>query len=878
MKPHLLLLLFMLAAPLGFAAPAHSLTVGDGFVDPISFPDAQPVFSWKLPTGTSRQTAYRLEITAADRSWDSGWIESAQSVRVPGPPDPFAAGDRATWRVNVRDEQGDELGWSDPARFELGLLTTADWSAAWIRPSQAHDPDAEPVGELRRTFSLDQSVTRARLHVTARGAFALQLNGTRVGDDHFVPGLTPYENRIDTLTYDVTDQLRPGDNTLHAALGTGWFAGRYPFEAEKPGPYGRHPQLLLQLELTLAGGSTRTIVSDKNWEGSFNGPIRSSSIYDGEHFDARQHVSDWAPVDVDPDLSYAVLQPKPFAPVRATETLATQAISEPVPGRFIFDLGQNMVGWARLQMPVQRDQTITVKFGEMLQADGTLYNANYRAAKSTDTYTAATDGTITWEPHFTFHGFRYVELSGLAPDAAPQPDWVTGVVLHSDLTPTGTFTSSHAKLNQLQSNIVWGWRGNSLDIPTDCPQRDERAGWTGDAQVFCPTAMFLTDGHAFWRSWLASMRLEQDADGVIPSIIPSANIKWRARSPGWMDAAAVIPWEVYVRTGDATILAENFAMMEKLVGWYRSQSVDGLLPTIEGFGDWLQPHAAAQITPEDGMGDRRGDTPRPLLGVAYYARSTQLLAQAARVLGRDELAATYAAEAAAIRAAFTRAYFDAEGRLQNVPESQTAYALAIAFDLLPAKLIPAAGEHLARLVRDVADTHLRTGFLGTPVLTFALDRTGHADLAAALLFQESYPSWFYPINQGATTMWERWNSYTHADGFGDVSMNSFNHYAYGAVGQWMYERIAGLAPDPAYPGYKHILVRPLVVPQLDHAEATLETPYGLAASGWRRVGDTVTLTVTVPPNSTATVTLPDGATHVCEPGTRTFTFPAPATP
>jgi alpha-L-rhamnosidase len=387
--------------------------------------------------------------------------------------------------------------------------------------------------------------------------------------------------------------------------------------------------------------------------------------------------------------------------------------------------------------------------------------------------------------------------------------------------------------------------------------------------------MFLTDGLAFWRSWLASMRLDQDDNGIIPSIIPAANVTWRGRSPGWMDAAVVIPWEVYVRTGDTTVLAENLEMMEKLVGWYREQAVDGLQTNIKGFGDWLQPHPQNTETRNGHIGGLRGDTPFAVLGTAYHARSTALLARAARVLGHDDKADRYDAEAAAIRAAFTAAYFDTEGRLQSVPETQTAYALAIAFDLLPAELRGAAGEHLARLVRE-AGHHLRTGFLGTPVLAAALDRTGHADLAAELVFKESYPSWFYSINQGATTMWERWNSYTHEDGFGDVAMNSFNHYAYGAIGQWMYERIAGLAPDPTNPGYKHLLVRPLIVPQLDSAEAEFETPFGRAASGWVREEGNITVSVTIPSNTTASIHLPgDDHAKTFAAGTHRFVLAIP---
>jgi len=607
------------------------------------------------------------------------------------------------------------------------------------------------------------------------------------------------------------------------------------------------PELLLQLEVVYQDGTRERVVSDGQWEGTRNGPIVTASIYDGEHVDARKEVTDWAPVTATNALGTARLTPKPFPPVRVTETLAVKKITEPQPGRFVFDLGQNMVGIPKIKIPVEKDQTVTIRFAETLQTNGVPYTANYRSAKSTDSYTAAKTGVIEWQPTFTFHGFRYVELSGLPKHAKPEKDWVTGLVLHSDLKRIGSFESSHAKLNQLRSNIVWGQRGNFLEIPTDCPQRDERLGWTGDAQAFGPTAMFNYDCHAFFKSWLGSMRDDQFKDGRIPHVIPNVLGNGQGDSPGWMDAATFIPWDLYVRTGDTEVLAENFQMMEKLVGSYRAHSTNGLLPKIKGFGDWLQPYAK----------DNKGETPHHLLGVAFYARSAKILADSAKILGKTEEAKRYAAEAESVKQAFAKHYLDAEGKLQNAPETQTGYVLALAFDLVPQELKAKVGEHLVRLVK-AADGHLRTGFLGTPYLTSVLEQTGHADLALDLLFKETYPSWFYSINQGATTMWERWNSYSHDKGFGDVNMNSFNHYAYGAINQWMVERLAGLAPDPGAPGYKYMTVRPLIGGPLDFVKATLETPYGKASSAWTRKGSEVVMDITIPPNTTAAIVFPDG--------------------
>lgn len=837
---------------------AHSLNVGEGFTDPLGYHDARPGFSWKLPEGIKHQTAYRIEVSGESLVWESGWVESDQSVLMPYGGEYLQSRQQIEWRVQFKDENGIASDWSEPGTVELGLLSKNDWSAKWIRPATNAPENVEKVSLLQRGFELEGSIEKARLYVTARGLFEVSLNDEKVGNDHFANGFTSYSNRLDSLTYDVTDQLQQGENSLDVLLAYGWYAGRFGWSGQRQN-YGDYPELLLQLEVVYEDGRTERIVSDESWQSSMDGPILFSSIYDGEHVDARKQWDDWQPVIAEPELGSARIVPKPFAPVRETEFLPVKEIIEQEDGRYIFDLGQNMVGWARLNIPVVEDQTTRVRFAEMLNPDGTMHTDNYRTAKSTDFYTAAENGNVEWEPKFTFHGFRYVELSGLPEGVTPQKDWLTGVVLHSDLTKTGSFETSHAKLNHLQRNITWGQRGNFLDIPTDCPQRDERAGWTGDAQVFVPTSMFNYDSHAFWKSWLTSMRDDQMENGNIPDIIP--DILGKGGSPGWVDAVTFIPWEIYLRTGDTEVLTENYDMMEGLLGWYRNQMVDGLMPNIQGYGDWLQPYSS---------NDRFGDTPHSILGLAFYGRSSQVMADVAAVLGNDQDARKYTAEAESIAQSFADYYFDAEGRLQNVPETQTSYLLAIEFDLIPDSMKERATQNLVRLI-DEADGHLRTGFLGTPYIVSVLEEMGRQDLAFSILFKESYPSWFYSINQGATTMWERWDSYSLEKGFSGAGMNSLNHYAYGAIGQWMYERIAGLAPDPAHPGYKHFFVRPLFPAQLDWAQAELETAYGKAFSGWKKENGKIIMEVIVPPNTTATIEFPnDREPETVEAGSHRF--------
>jgi alpha-L-rhamnosidase len=487
-------------------------------------------------------------------------------------------------------------------------------------------------------------------------------------------------------------------------------------------------------------------------------------------------------------------------------------------------------------IPVQKDKQVTVRFAEMLNKDGTLYTANYRGAHSTAYYTPAETGTIQWHPTFTFFGYRYVELSGLPEGSKPQADWVTGVVLHSAFSQSGRFTSSDGLLNQLQQNITWGQRGNYLDIPSDCPQRDERLGWTGDAQVFGPTSLFNYDVHAFWMSWLQSVREDQKANGLICHVVPDTGCG--QGSPGWGDVAVVSPWDVYVRTGDRRVLEENYDMMVKWTAAYEREAQDFIV-NRKGYGDWLVPY-----------GKKTG---HDYISTAYFGRCAGIMHQAATVLGKPEDAARYTKLQADIRAAVSSTFFDDAGKLHK--ETQTGYLMFLGYDLIEPGLRNRAVENLVKLI-DQAGGHLGTGFLGTPLLALVLTEEGRADLAYQVVFKETYPSWFYSIHQGATTMWERWNSYSHDKGFGNAGMNSFNHYAYGAVGQWMYERVAGIAPDPKTPGYKHFQICPLPGGLLTRVEAELDTPYGKVATGWEKTSKGLVVKATVPPNTTATFVVP----------------------
>jgi len=843
---------------------AYDLSLNEGFVNPIGFYNANPSFSWKLPVGVQAQSAYLIVVAStpdllpnnADL-WESGKIETDQSLLVKYKGGKLSSRQKVYWQVKFWDEIGNESEWSRKAFFEMGLLNNSDWTAKWISLADQEavegpeiDKKVYRVQYLRKNINLQNEIESARFYITAKGLFRAHINGGQIGCDALTPGWTPYQKRIETLTYDVGSILTKGKNTIGIELAEGWHSGRLLFRqyAEEK------PQVLAQLEVNYKNGRNETFITDSFWKGTNNGPIRYSSLYDGEKYDANYEMpgwskpeykdSGWSEVVEEAVSEKVLLLPKRHHAVKTKIFLQTQSISEPVKGKFVFDLGQNMAGIPKINIPVKKGQLVKIRFAEMLQSNGEMYTQNYRSAVSTDFYIPAKEGKIEWQPGFTFHGFRYVELSGFDDSYTPEKSWVTGLAQYTDFDFSGSFSSSHNKLNQLQSNIEWGLRSNFLDIPTDCPQRDERAGWTGDAQVFIPTSLFIADAHAFWSSWMQSVRDDQRENGSVPIVVP--DIEGRRVSSGWGDAAAIIPWEIYLRTGDANILTDSYPSMRKWINYYKSLAINHI-PDMFTFGDWLQPFS------EHPTDERKGETDEKLINTAYYARSVYLTLQAAKALKNKDEVALLKPWLDEVKAAFQKHFFNAHGRVSKGKPTQTAYLLAIGFDLLTPEMEKKVVPHLIAEIEN-ADNHLRTGFLGTPMLASVLEKIGRTDLMFEMLFKETYPSWFYSINQGATTMWERWNSYTHKDGFSKAGMNSFNHYAYGAIGQFMYERIAGI--KPIKPGYKEILIAPVPGGPLTSAMANYNSPYGEIVSAWRIEKNRIELKTTVPPNSKAKIVIP----------------------
>ncbi len=698
-----------------------------------------------------------------------------------------------------------------------------------------------PPGYLRRTFPVNSPVRSATLYITALGLYEARLNGKRVGDHVLAPEWTDYNKRVRYQAYDVTALLHTGDNTLGALLADGWYAGHLGNGGFQQ--YGTVPALLAQLEITHADGSVERIVSDNAWK-THASPVLTSDFMLGETYDARAEIPAWDLAGFDDkawtpatmrDEKPRALDGQVMPPVRQTAERKPIALTEPAPGRWTFDLGQNMVGVVRLKVNAPAGTTITLRHAEMLNPDGTIYTANLRKALSTDTYICKGGGE-EWQPRFTFHGFRYVELTGLP--EKPAADAVTGVVLGTDNLRTGSFSCSDARINQLVSNIEWGQRGNYLSVPTDCPQRDERLGWMGDAEVFVRTATDLADVAAFFDKWLVDVDDAQHADGAFTDVSPNRGTG--VGTPAWGDAGVICPWTMYEAYGDRRVLERHLPAMSKWVEWCLQHSTNLLRDHDRGgdYGDWLSVQAK---------------TPKDVIGTAFFAYSTRLVGRSYRAVGDQESADKYEKLFGAIRAAFNTAYVGPDGRIKG--DTQCVYALALKFDLLPDDLRGKAVQYLAD---DIAakDNHLSTGFVGVSYLLPVLTEGGKLDVAYMLLTQDTFPSWLFSVKQGATTIWERWDGWTPDKGFQDAGMNSFNHYSLGSCGEWLYDTVAGIDWDPDAPGYKHLVIHPRPGGGLTNVKAGLHTVYGQVNSAWAVADGKFTYDLTIPANTTATVTLP----------------------
>ncbi len=845
-------------------------------LDPLGVAPDSVRFGWLLDaTGRGRrQLAYQVQVTAArpgqdaaagladadELCWDSGRVESSSSLDIGYAGRALDHGGSYAWRIRVWDETGAVSPWSEPGRFETELDQAA-WHGKWIGlgpvrdipgpPSEPGPPDPvaramRPPPYLRRSFQLSKPVASARLHITALGLYEARLNGHRVGDAFLTPGWTDYSQRVPYQSYDVTALLTAGENVLGAQLADGWYCGYVGLDAKRAGAhYGTAPELLTQLDVTFSDGSADRVVTGEGWRGRL-AAIRHADLLMGERQDLRLDPSGWDSPGFD-DSGWLAVRSRPLdarklvadpgPPVRVIEEIAPVSIQADASGRRIVDFGQNLTGWLRIDVDAPAGRRLRLRHGEVLAADGSLYTDNLRSARQVDEFVTS-GGRQVLEPRFTLHGFRHAELTG-DPDVLDTADVVARVV-HSDIARAGSFASSAAWLDRLAACVDWGQRGNFISIPTDCPQRDERLGWLGDAQIFARTACYNRDVAAFLAKWLDDVADAQLPSGAFSDVAPRL-AGFSAGSPAWADGGVIVPWTMWKMYGDTGILRRHLGAMTAWMDLLDRTNPDRLRSRDLGnsYNDWLSPGS--------------DDTPSVLLATAYWAHDAALMAEICDVTGRQAEAAGYRTLWSAIRDAFTQAFVAPDGTVES--GTQTSYALALHMGLVPDGLrADAAGRLVAAI--EAADWHLTTGFVGVGYLLPVLSGTGHADVAYRVLEQESHPSWRYMLANGATTIWERWDGWTRERGFQSAWMNSFNHYALGSVGEWLYRFMLGIDQQPGTAGFSDLLLRPHPGGSVAWARGSYRSARGTIAAGWHRDERTFAYRVEVPPGVTATVSVP----------------------
>jgi alpha-L-rhamnosidase len=863
--------------------------------NPIGTALEPPFFNWKMTSDQpgASQSAYQLQVASSTAFgtplWDSGWVESNSSVRILYQGPALQSSTRYFWHVRIRDGSKQTSDWSETCFWETGLKIS-DWQAKWIEPEGEVDPKAfKPAPYLRRCFELGDGIQEARLYITTHGIYEAYLNGKRISEVIFMPGHTAYNVRLQVQAYDVLDLLGTGMNCMGVILGDGWYRGEINVSSTR-NSHGTKVALLSQLKITYADGHTQWICSDQDWMTS-TGPILRSDLKEGEVYDARREMpgwnmagfdeKDWQPVHV-ADHKLHNLIPTEGLQIRKMEELSPVKIITTPQGETVIDFGQNIAGFVRMRVSGVRGMTVRLQHSEVLDQDGNFTLSYLKIIgnslmEQADEYTLRGDGLETYEPHFSVHGFRYVKVEGYPGPLDPAN--FTAFAVYSDMKKTGSFECSNPKINQLHKNITWSMKGNFLDIPTDCPTR-ERAGWTGDAQIFVHTGSILMNGAAFYSKWIQDVSAQQYPNGCIRNVVPEKTRKSEGLmerignmppgSSGWGDAVVIIPWTLYQMFGDTTILEKEYASMKKWVEFERKRAehihwlklinpafwLDKerrarqkyIWDTRYQWGEWLEPDilikdVAKVILHNVVLSD-------PIVASAYFEHSCRLLGQIAGVLGRAEDQAEYSALADKIKEAYIKEFIRPDGSVTAYAKKQAPYVRALAFGLFTDELRPLLEKQLVARVEEKG-RHLYTGFLSTPFLLQILSETGHRDLAYAILLQEDHPSWLYAINKGATTIWEDWEGVSEAG----VPTASQNHYSKGAVASWFYECICGIQLDPAIPAYKHFFLRPQPGGGLQYARAFYNSIQGEIRSEWESLGSKIKYRFTVPPNTSATVTL-----------------------
>lgn len=851
-----------------FASESESLLVTglktEYAVNPVGIDQSNPRLSWLIKSDRQHtlQTAWQVQVAssrqsleAGDLIWDTEKVSTGISIHTPYTGPSPESRKRYYWRVRIWDNHDNVSPWSEVAYWEMGLLESGEWQAEWIEPDiEEEDVEkSQPSPMLRSEFDTKGGIVSARAYVTSHGLYEMHINGKRVGHEMFTPGWTSYNKRLQYQTYDITRLLQSGRNAVGVFLGDGWFRGFIGW-GDQRNYYGEKLALLAQIEINYEDGSRQVVISNGDWKSS-TGPILRSDIYNGEDYDARLEKPGWTLTGYDDSTWKGViiaghgkdrLIAQQAPPVKEIQELKPVDIFTTPEGDRVIDMGQNMVGRVRFNVRGPAGTKVTLRHAEVLDKEGNFYTDNLRSADQTNTYILKGEGVETWEPRFTFQGFRYLAVEGYPGEL--KPDDFTGVVLHSDMEPTGHFQSSHQLINQLQHNILWGQKGNFLDVPTDCPQRDERMGWTGDIQVFANTANINMNTARFLTKWLRDLEADQNEAGSVPHVVPNVLGENAYGSAGWGDAALIVPWSVYRYFGDTRILDEQYGSMKAWVDYITDRAATNenrhLWDVDFSFGDWLSYSTSSDAHFPGAY------TNYHMIATMFFAHSSDLLVKTAGVLGNAADVDRYSALLTNIKTAFRQEYLTPAVRVMS--DTQTSYLLTLAFDLIPEEMKQEAVENLISRIN--SREHLTTGFLGTPYLNPILSRYDKHETAYDLLLRENYPSWLYPVNKGATTIWERWDGIKPDGTFQSEGMNSFNHYAYGAIGEWLYQEVAGITP--LMPGYKTIGIAPVPGGGLTHARAIINSVHGKIESSWEFEDRQFTLEVEIPSNTTALVTLP----------------------
>jgi alpha-L-rhamnosidase len=857
----------------------------EGLNNPLGIDRVQPRFSWMMesPAEDEHQTAYQLLVASSPSLlteesadlWDSEKVISESSTQLEYRGTPLSSGMEVFWKVRIWNVGEQASAWSDVASFSMGLLEPGDWKASWIGLDRAVGNDRPDIENrvlsaryLRKEFELEKPVKRAMAYIVGMGTYELYLNGEKVGDHVLSPALSEYLKRSYYVTYDVTDQFMQGSNAVGVILGNGrYFSPR--INAPTPTQTYGFPKLLMQMEIEYEDGSGTRIVSDESWTLSTNGPIRENNEYDGETYDARMEISGWNKAGFDDlgwmnaepvDPASPVISSQMIEPIRITETIQAVEVSNPQPGVYIVDLGQNMVGWTKLSVKAEKGTVIKQRFAETLKEDGTLYLDNIRGAKVTDTYITKGDDTEIYEPRFVYHGFRYVELTGYP--GKPDLTTIEGKVIHDDLTMTGQFECSDPLINQIYKNAVWGIRGNYRSIPTDCPQRDERQGWLGDRAAGSQGESYLFNNRNLYKKWLVDIFDAQKESGSISDVCP-AYWPFYSDNVTWAGTPIQLVNMLYEQYGDLDVIEDSYVPMKKWMDYMIANYLkDDLMPR-DVYGDWCVPPIDPKlIHTKDPARLTAGD----YLGSSFFYHNLKLMQNYADLLGKTKDVEFFNDQSFRMKQAFNKKFFNPEN-IQYSNNSATANILALAFDLVPSEHEKTIFNNLVEKIEVEHHSHITTGLIGQEYFNRVLTKYGRADLAFTVNTQTDYPGYGYMIEYGATTIWELWNGNT-----ADPAMNSGNHVMLlGDFLIWLYEDLAGIKPDPLNPGFKHIVMKPTLVDGLDHVKASHFSPYGWIESEWEISGDLFDWQVTVPPNSHATVFIP-GQEEALEIGSGTHHF------